>query len=355
MADSEHIPPTRQALVEALVLSTEILRNLEMSEIPLSNVALRTARLARLLNDFDWQRIMEYEVGGYPCESSAIPPEAWRLAGLAGRYYKGIGKDHKPSTFAYIESIGQLEEQIRTSEAALAAASDRNISITSANPHQYVHDPVGNQQERVWIRADLNKVADKLASRRSVIYSYVLRNYYELKFSGTADDIFSRTRNRVDSTVKALVPDAVQRFNAVYDNLISENPEDWSNAVHSCRRILQDLADVLFTPTEPIEKIIDGKTIKITLGKDQYINRIMAFIEQKSTSKRFVEIVGSELRYLGNRLDAIFRAVQKGSHETILGRDEADRYVIYTYLMLGDLLTLFEEKEVLKTEPTGEA
>ena len=36
--------------------------------------------------------------------------------------------------------------------------------------------------------------------------------------------------------------DTIKKFTSVYSNLLSENDEDWSNAVHSCRRILQDLA-----------------------------------------------------------------------------------------------------------------
>jgi hypothetical protein len=51
----DKIPPTKKALAEALQLSSEILRNIELNEIPLENVALKTGRLARLLNDFEMQ------------------------------------------------------------------------------------------------------------------------------------------------------------------------------------------------------------------------------------------------------------------------------------------------------------
>jgi hypothetical protein len=163
-----------------------------------------------------------------------------------------------------------------------------------------------------------------------------------LKFSSIADDVFSRLRERVDSAIGMQIPIAVKRLAAVYDNLRSENPEDWSNAVHSCRRILQDFADAVFPPRE--DKIVKekGKEKRIKLGKENYINRIMAFIENRSSSKRFNDIVGSHLRFIGERLDAVFEASQKGSHDTIISREEADRYVVYTYLIVGDLLSLIE-------------
>jgi len=75
------------------------------------------------------------------------------------------------------------------------------------------------------------------------------------------------------------------------------------------------------------------------LGPDNYINRLICFAEDKSDSNRFQDIVGSHLGFLGDRLDAVAEATQKGSHAEV-SREEADRYVIYTYLIVGDILSL---------------
>lgn len=69
-------------------------------------------------------------------------------------------------------------------------------------------------------------------------------------------------------------------------------------------------------------------------------NRLIQFVESYSCSGRFNSIVGSHLGYLGDRLDSIFKATQKGSHSLITDKDEAERYVIYTYLIVGDILHL---------------
>ena len=138
------------------------------------------------------------------------------------------------------------------------------------------------------------------------------------------------------------MPEAINKFSAVHENLRSDNPEDWSNAVHSCRRILQDLADSIYPSRE--DKVIEagGKTKKVKLGKDNYINRIIAFVEERSDSERFSHIVGSHLGFLGDRLDSVFQAAQKGSHDVIVSQIEADRYVVYTYLTVGDVISLLE-------------
>ncbi|MGW6249659.1 hypothetical protein ACWF7H_22835 [Peribacillus butanolivorans] len=73
---------------------------------------------------------------------------------------------------------------------------------------------------------------------------------FELKFSDITEDIFSRQRLFVDKKLTEISPDAVRKFVSVHENLRSENNEDWANAVHSCRRILKDVADVLYPPKD---------------------------------------------------------------------------------------------------------
>lgn len=322
-------------------MSEEVLRNIELSDLPLANIALKVSRLARLLNDFSHQKVMEYEASGYPSTPDGVVPDVYRLAASVGReFQEKDSRSGEVKNYIYTTSIEELEQELRSFEAALAAARDPDVSVSSANPHQMVWNPIGNKFERETLRNSAARAQRRLSARRSFIYSYVLRRHYELKFSGIADDIFSRIREKVDSAIGEKVPDAVQKLAAAYENLQSENPEDWSNAVHSCRRILQDLADVIFPPRADKSIEVNGKQKIIKLGQDNYINRLIAFIEERTRSKRFLEIVGSTLGYIGDRLDSVFKAAQKGSHAQIVNKEEADRYVVYTYLLVGDILSL---------------
>lgn len=335
------VPPSSTALREALSLSEEILRNIELNEQPLANIALKTGRLARLLNDLDTQKIMGFEAGGYPTTASGLAPDIYELAVKAGREVEAKDeKTEKINKSVYISPIAELAQMVDAAEIEFESSRDPNVSISSANPNQYVGGGTSNFLERQAIRRRTAESVRRLAQRRAFIHEYVLRKNGELKYSGIADDIFSRLRERVDSSIGQHVPDAVQQFVAVYDNLASGNKEDWSNAVHSCRRILQNMADVVFPAQADIQKDAgNGKLITIKLGPDNYINRIVAFIESKSGSGRFDAIVGSHLKFIGERLDSVFEAAQKGSHATV-DKEEADRYVVYTYLVVGDVLSL---------------
>lgn len=304
------------ALEEALELCQGILDDIELSRATLTQIALRTSRLARIVGRTEEQAVFQYESSGYPSDSFKLLKSVGRTYFVMLPEREGGGKKE----YGYRESIDQLEMNV--------AALQSSLSISSL-PY-----------ERKQAVEGIAKLSGRIASRRAFIHAFVAEVYYELKFSSVAFNVFDRTRIKVDRVVGSVVPEAVKKFSAIYDNLASANTEDWSNAVHSCRRILQDTADALYPPRE--DKVLgsgsNGRTIK--LGADNYINRLIAYVEENSESGRFNAIVGSHMKYLGERLDAIFAAAQKGSHDVIASQDEADRYVIYTYLVVGDILRL---------------
>ena len=328
-------------LEQALQLSEEILSNIELTQISLSNIALKTSRLARLLDDFENQKIFQYEASGYPTTPNGINPDIFELLQKSKRTYFKKNKEELKE-YGHIKSIEQYENELLSAKESIFVSKDADVSLSSANPHQSVYAPIGNGLERKALRDIISNNSEIIASRKSYIYDYVLEKNYELKYSNFNSDIFTRIQLKVDSAMMDILPETIKKFTSVYSNLLSENNEDWSNAVHSCRRILQDLADKIYPAREPKE-LPGGK--KINLGVEQYINRLVAYIEKHSDSSRFKEIVGSNLKYIGERLDSIFNAVQKGSHKVISTQDEADRYVIYTYLIVGDILRLKTDVE----------
>lgn len=335
------IPPTKSSLKEASMLSEVIIKNIELDEIPLTRIYLKTSRLARLLNDFDMLKIIEYENSGYPLrENGKITKEGWRLSLKANRDFIE-GK----SRYIYLETLGALESEIEISREIIKSTRDPNISLSSANPRNYIFTPQGNQMERANYYSRHLTVAKRLESRREFIYRYAMSKSMELRFSEISDDIFSRIRMKNDGKIGLILPDSINKFRAIYENLKSDNPEDWSNAVHGCRRILEDLANSLFPPTDDITKTINGKDRLVKLGKENYINRLLEYADQKSLSSRFKELFGSQLRFLDDRLQSVWKASQKGTHTTIFQKEEADRYVIYAYLLIGDMLSLHELEE----------
>ncbi|CAI3936585.1 DNA uptake protein ComE or related DNA-binding protein (ComEA) (PDB:2DUY) [Commensalibacter communis] len=324
-----NIPVNTKTLEEALQLSEEILTAIELETTSLSNCMLKASRLARLLNDFDYQKIFQYEVSGYPKhnEQRSLNQRNLKLLQLSRRVHEVVLEDNNFELLTNNQSVKTLEEKIKASENLLHHMIEQDADLNI-----FMHN--------------FSILKINMEKRRFFLHEYVTNRYYELKCSKISTDIFSRTRLMVDKNIGKLVPDAMKQFTSVYENLASENTEDWSNAVHSCRRILQNIADALYPVREDkIIKLSNGKDKTIKLGSGNYINRLVAYVEEHTDSDAFEKIVGSNISYLGERLDAIYNAMNKGTHDIITSKDEADRYVIYTYLMVGDILSLMKENE----------
>ena len=318
-------------------LSEEILKNIELSEIPLKNVILKCLRLCRLLGDERGQLFFRYESSGYAFMANGkMSDESWDIAQIAGRRY--FTKKNKESNerieVAFTESIGTMEKTIEALQSRLNVTKDPesygdNISVVAINAAKNVH-------ERQRIVSSINKLTSKIESVQGNIYSYILTINNQLVYGNVVEDIFTNNRKLVDNKLKDVCPDSIRKFVSVYKNLESNNPEDWANAVHSCRRILKDIADSLYPPSDsPIK--VSGRTVKI--GEENYINRLIQFIDSKSDSATYKNVVGVNLRNIGERIDNIHNAVCKGTH-TEINKIEAQRYIIYTYLLLGDIMRL---------------
>ena len=325
---------------EALRLAEELLRNVELSELPPTDLARKASRLARLLDDVTALEWLRREIGGYdnlPGEPNTLGHEAWAAAVRSNRTYTendGIVK-------ARTQPLGQLQASIDAGMAQIAAAVDRPVSVSSANPNQFVSAGVGNTQERGMIR---NFVGEQSALRDKVvgtIYAYVADRYQELRFGSAVETAFETVRKHVDAEIASLVPEALPKLSAAFENAASDNPEQWANAAAGCRRLLQAAADALRPPGPDVNNR--------KMGPDQYLNRLAAWVEEQSASDTTAELIVSDLEYLGRRLGAVLDAGHKGAHADV-NRLDASRYVTGTYLLLGDILRLRPAEVALQSD-----
>lgn len=345
---------SKSSASEAFDLSNELLADLELGQLPLSSCIMKAARLARLVGDDSNFLIFRYELSGYPTTPQGVPADVWHLCKLADRVKAEKKTDDKGNDTGEIierantRSITTIEEDAATLKMRLSFFQPQPVNIASANPNQYVHAPIRNIGAEAKVAVNYRDEMSVLAARRAFVYGFVLTKHFELRVSSAAEDIFEGYRKRVDDYLGNLIADELRRLDSIRENLESDNPEDWANAGHSCRRLLQAVADKLYPPADQPVKAADGRTVKI--GKENYINRLIMFCENKTTSGVSFKVMSSDLKYIGERLDAVFAAAQKGSHAEI-DLSEAQRFVIHTYLVIGDVLDLDAEASQLAVEP----
>lgn len=323
----ERMAAAETTRAEALILADQLLGEIELSTISPIDTARKASRLARLLDDSAAMTWLAYEVRGYP---KPLAHEATVAAIRSARQVRDP-KQPGPGPFYWTLSLGELAVSIEAGKAQIAAAVDPPVSLSSSNPHQHVFAPAGNTTERASVR---NYVAGQQAILDNIIgsmHAYVAERYQELRFGSAVETAFEVVRREVDSSIGDLVPDALPMLSAAFENATSSNPEHWSNAAGTCRRLLKAVADEL----QPPGPDVDGRK----MGDSNYINRLVAWIVENSVSETAAGMVTADLEYIGKRLDAADGAGQKGAHDAV-GRFEASRFITGTYLVLGDVLRL---------------
>lgn len=322
---------------EIIELSEEILKNIELQEIPLNSIVLRCARLARITGNQSAMDLFKYELAGYPKDDNGcILPEAFNLARYTNRTFrKKDTKKEDVRDYLFPQTVSELENELDAAREQMKVAFDRNVSISSSNIYQHVQPPIGNNFERTNLRNIITETSKKIDQLRSGYYNYVLGIYYENKLKNITENIFQKKKIFTDETLSEHLPEAFKKFVSVYENLNSNNSEDWANSVHSCRRIIKDVADFLYPATN--EEINIGKNKIIKMSDENYIQRLKQFIKIKSDSNSFKKLIGSNLEYIGDRIDSIYKSTTKGSHEKVT-KEEAENYVIYTYMLISDIL-----------------
>lgn len=153
---------------------------------------------------------------------------------------------------------------------------------------------------------------------------------------------FEETRKVVDTELSKSCPKAFEKLTEAYEDLIkSESLLAFQQTAHACRVILKDFADGYYPVGDKKTFIgLDGKPHPIK--DDDYINRIIACIQENTDSKSDREFIMNSLIYLGNFLKSINNLASIGAHHEI-SKEDANRCLIYTYLVLGDIIKLLEK------------
>jgi hypothetical protein len=308
---------------EASRLADSLLSDIELARVAPLDIARRAGRLARLVDDADAMAWLKNETSGYP--EGALSHAAADAANRSGR--RGPDEDGQPRWWT--TPLGQLEIEL---ENALTEVNGLSQSSTGGEWALAVENSRSQQRRALRAKAAFSRqLIDRVVGS---IHQYVLERHHELRFGAAVESSFEVVRAEVDRSLAALVPEAMPMLAAAFESASSSKPEHWANAAGTCRRLIEAVADAL-RPPGPDKSTPDGKLIR--LGKRQYINRLVDWIQEHSDSETTAGMITADLAYLGARLDAADRARQKGVHGRV-GRLEAARYLVGTYLVLGDII-----------------
>ena len=164
------------------------------------------------------------------------------------------------------------------------------------------------------------------------IHLFASKIYRERAFSTMAENIFGQFKAKIDGLLAQFCGEVLEKVPAVYNRLAEGDSESISQALTTCRRIIDSFADAIYPPRDSIIK--DGREIK--LGSQQVLNRIQQFVSERVTS-------ASRQERLKHTSHDLYARVCAGVHSEVTS-EEAQCLFLITYQLLGELILLVREK-----------
>lgn len=186
----------------------------------------------------------------------------------------------------------------------------------------------------------LNNVQERISYVKSSCHQYLTELHDKLKFSGTITSSFDLLKNAVDDRLLDLDPEIAEQLMLAFKSVSSDNKEEWSQALATCRRLLESLADKLY----PASDLVIGKR---TFKQNQFVNRLWQFMNESIASDSNRELAQMHVNYLGSWLEKANKITNKGVHDEV-SQLEATKAIFHIYLMLADLLDYLDPSAVSK-------
>lgn len=319
---------TRRA--EALIAARELVEVLENNE-SIDRCLMKAQRLARMLRDTDAQLWLDYETRGYPKEFSLS---------LLGNSQKYAWRWLKASNTILTTSLPEMEAKVHATETVLNKLQAPNITTTAANYLESgaTQAVIGKlTQQIITAKNSYTTTVAQFIRMKSHLYRYVADTLVSLEFGDVVEDIFQSARNVADEFIRAFAPKAVEQLLAAEERMADGTSESLSASLTSCRRVMNTVADAVFPARS--EPYTDGSGRTRKVGEAEYINRLLAFIESKISSRSTCSILESQLKHLSAILDAIYSKACKGVHDEV-NPDEARLVLVQTYLFLAEIARL---------------
>ncbi|MEA3061297.1 MAG: hypothetical protein QOJ94_1078 [Sphingomonadales bacterium] len=169
----------------------------------------------------------------------------------------------------------------------------------------------------------------------ALLHSFISDVYYRVQFETLAQSTFESYKRDVDDLIGQSAGEVLKKIPSVVRRLQEGDTEGVSQALTTCRRILEAFADAIYSPSDATIEL-SGNTLKLDASKHQ--NRINAYIAQRTSSS-------SRRQKLRQNLSNLFDRVSTGVHKDVTV-SEAYALFLNTYLIMGEVLQLNSSGEV---------
>lgn len=168
----------------------------------------------------------------------------------------------------------------------------------------------------------------------NLVFDFVSKSYSLLHYGDVLQDIWQGYRREVD---KRLIDIGFGgHLDAIRSGLNSANPQEWRQAMWSCRDVLHDLADYLWKDTRDTYERLPGKDGNLKVTKSDYINRLAAYLHCKGITGETGAYLRAEMERIYHSIDTL-NDLDSKAHDKIKLADVRTA-AIGTYFIIGEIV-----------------
>jgi hypothetical protein len=305
----------------------------EFDDRPLEVSVRRAVRIANLVGDSRTAIRLAYELrplggdrtaNGTDVKRLMVDPSTWGTGqGPSEEALQEYFNDRKRSgdphdEVVLVHPLSELEYWLSHPDHAKFESVDRESASTSFRMREIV----------------------ELARHRT--FTALIAWERQFGYSSINESIFSAYQRQVDRLLSDGAPELVEKFTAVYRRLRDaadlhpdqEVPEELSQAITTCRRILKTVVDHVFPPTD--QTASGGQS----LDDAHHRNRLVEFINHRSDSGSHCAMTTVMVSSLYERFKAVDTLSNKAVHAE-MALEIASLCSLNTYILCGEVLRLY--------------
>ncbi|MEC7818752.1 MAG: hypothetical protein VX454_08805 [Pseudomonadota bacterium] len=310
--------PTTSEAAYILELSTELLDDIELDRLPPDKLILKANRLARLAGSEEVRQWLSFEMRGY----NGTDPVSMKYMSLTGRWTDYAEKK------GYWGPLGQHEATIEAKKIQIEATKLTSVAGDGA---------FGVTRLTAQNHTNLSQSIQKLSGIRSkvlgLLHTFVAGVFYERQFADVAETTFEGYKKTIDGLIADKAGDLLTKMPSVVARLREGDQEAVSQALTTCRRIIEGFADSIFPPSDAYFELNDNS---LKLDASKHLNRINVYVAQRTESS-------SRRTRIRQNLGNLFDRVSTGVHKDVTV-EEAYALFLNVYLFLGEVLNLGDPK-----------
>lgn len=299
---------------EALALGESLMADFELSQTTTAKRVLKAMRLARLTRDDAAQEWLGFEISGVP-----NTPRGREWMSQTRRWA------NKEEGKGYWGPCAELEAVHAGAEAARAALAG-DVSLSGDLVALAMRERSASLNGHTNTATTMAKVLAAIDAR---VYAYASDIYAELRFSQIQASLFEASRRAVDAQLASMAGGALAKIDSINERLASEDGEAVSQAMSTCRRLIDAVADAVF-PASDVPYDLNGQSLSVK--QNAVLNRINAYFHARG-------VFGGRADRLRRGLADIYGRVSTGVHAEV-DAHEARYLFLHTYVLLGEVLTL---------------